>query len=314
MKLKQKLSIVTVAMNRNAQLLQCVESISQLPFHSEHLIVDWSSTNPIKIDNPDPRIKIIRVKGETRWHLTKAYNFAFKHASYELVFKCDADVIVTSEYMENTLRLLPFDFALSRIDGYAPSKADLVGQFFVQKSTLESVGGFNEYITGWGYDDTDLFVRIMITTRENPLRVVLLNNDLLMTKKHSSIERFGPKNSINKNPVCELFTSVFIRLGMSRANKYISKSYPWNSHSPNSTYRLVLNLENYSEYVCEHCSATFLYENLPVRRDRSRAFNQMIFAVLLPSFLDKYTNILSNLIPLRVAKLLSPAPYRSTFH
>ncbi|MFM9046412.1 MAG: glycosyltransferase family 2 protein [Cyanobium sp.] len=87
------LSIVTVCMNRREHLLATAPRVAVWPHHGEHLIVDWSSRDPLRREElpGDERVRLLRVEGEGRWNLCRAYNFAVAHANGDLVLKLDAD-------------------------------------------------------------------------------------------------------------------------------------------------------------------------------------------------------------------------------
>ena len=76
------LSVVTVCMNRREHLLRSSAALSRWPRHHEHLIVDWSSREPLRREDlpADPRLRLLRVEGEARWNLCRAYNFALARA------------------------------------------------------------------------------------------------------------------------------------------------------------------------------------------------------------------------------------------
>ena len=62
------------------------------PHHHEHLILDWSSAEPLlreQLPN-DHRLRLIRVDGERDWHLCRAYNLALQLARGSVLFKLDA--------------------------------------------------------------------------------------------------------------------------------------------------------------------------------------------------------------------------------
>ncbi|MFN7819548.1 MAG: hypothetical protein ACK5Q7_08135, partial [Cyanobacteriota bacterium] len=67
------LSIVTVCMNRREHLLVTAPRVAAWPHHGEHLIVDWSSAVPLRREDlpRDPRVRLMRVEGETRWSLCR---------------------------------------------------------------------------------------------------------------------------------------------------------------------------------------------------------------------------------------------------
>ena len=87
------LSVVTVCMNRHSHLLVSAAAVARWPHHQEHLILDWSSDQPLQREDlpQDPRIRVVRVDGERQWHLCRAYNLAIQLAVGERLLKLDAD-------------------------------------------------------------------------------------------------------------------------------------------------------------------------------------------------------------------------------
>jgi hypothetical protein len=91
--LSRSISVITVCMNREQHLLDTAPRVAAWPHHSEHLVVDWSSRQPLHREAlpPDPRLRLLRVEGEQRWNLCRAYNFAIAQARGTCLFKLDAD-------------------------------------------------------------------------------------------------------------------------------------------------------------------------------------------------------------------------------
>ncbi len=88
------ISLVSCCMNRNDNLKKSLTSWLKLPVQ-EIVIVDWSSSNPVAktiSDIADERVKVVRVENETRWILTYAFNVGLRFASYNKIFKLDADI------------------------------------------------------------------------------------------------------------------------------------------------------------------------------------------------------------------------------
>jgi hypothetical protein len=87
-------------MNRRDHLLATAPRVAAWPHHQEHLIVDWSSTRPLRREElpPDPRVRLLRVEGERRWSLCRAYNFAFARARGTRLLKLDADAWPTEAF------------------------------------------------------------------------------------------------------------------------------------------------------------------------------------------------------------------------
>ena len=138
------LSIVTVCMNRRQHLIETAARVAAWPHHSEHLILDWSSAVPIQRDElpADDRLRLVRVDGERDWHLCRAYNLGLQLACGDVLFNLDADCWPQPDLDPATLRR---DGSLCSF-GSGPDGR--LGQWILDRSLLEAVGGFNEFLVG----------------------------------------------------------------------------------------------------------------------------------------------------------------------
>ena len=96
------ISIVSCCMNRNENLRKALITWLELDV-DEIVIVDWSSIEPVEEtikDLIDERVKIIRVDDEEKWVLTYGFNVGLRFTRYSKVFKFDADIQVTSDFLE----------------------------------------------------------------------------------------------------------------------------------------------------------------------------------------------------------------------
>jgi len=165
---RDKVSAICAVMNRTEILKVSIHSWIQNKNIDEFIIVDWSSTPPIPdLEKLDQRIKIIRVNGKKKWRLTKAYNLALHNASNEIIMKLDADYILNPyfnifDYLE--LKKGEFInaewFPLNSIDNGAGFMRFLNGFLYVRKDDLNKIGGWNEAIENYGYDDRDCYLRL----------------------------------------------------------------------------------------------------------------------------------------------------------
>ena len=157
-------------MNRREHLLATAPKVAAWPHHGEHLIVDWSSTEPLRREElpADPRIRLLRVEGEPRWNLCRAYNFGVARCKGEWVLKLDADAWPTQAFD-------PFLPALRLAADGACGESGVVcafgsgpdgrkGQFLMERQLFEEVGGFHELLVGYGFDDKDLLARLLQRT------------------------------------------------------------------------------------------------------------------------------------------------------
>lgn len=141
------------------------------------VVVDWSSQPPLRPiletvlnamnNTSQAQLKIVRVEGETEWVLTRAYNLGVREVEVDYVFKVDCDYIVK----ENALERHRLDYAEGDngesvfFTGYYMNARDanemhLNGAMVVSRRVFWSVGGYDERIQSYGYDDEDLYARL----------------------------------------------------------------------------------------------------------------------------------------------------------
>jgi len=163
--LPEGLAIVTVCRNRLEHLLHAAAEVSRWPFHQQHLIVDWSSAEPLRRGQlpPDPRIRLLRVEGEPGWNLCRAYNFAIAHTGLPWILKLDADTWPTEAFDPSAL-----GWAGPLAYGFGSGPLGRKGQFLMARQLFTAVGGFHELLSGYGFDDKDLQARLALHTGQPP--------------------------------------------------------------------------------------------------------------------------------------------------
>ncbi len=223
------LSVITVCMNRQHHLLTSAEKLASWPHHEEHLILDWSSQEPLRRNQlpNDSRIRLERVEREDRWNLCRAYNFAVQLAKGSLLLKLDADCwpedLDPAEYFEDGYKTCWFG---SGLDGR-------LGQFLMSRESFESVGGFNEMLMGYGFDDKDLKARLqsldipLLDLPENAISVI----------PHTIHERVSREKEVNHTKsFYQESLSFAYRRATSMSNRVSAAHYPWSSHRVGTSY------------------------------------------------------------------------------
>ena len=157
-------SVIVGCMNRSSFLLQSLPSWLYHPEIREIIIVDWSSDETLVIPPSlmEPRIKILRVEKTGGWILSLALNFAAQHTKYPLLLKLDADsVLDTNFFKKHPLRIDSNEFYSGnwRIARNENEK-HLNGVVFLARQHFMQIGGYNEYIRTYGWDDSDLYNRL----------------------------------------------------------------------------------------------------------------------------------------------------------
>ena len=190
-----KVSVVCACMNRNDILRVNIMSWLHFSEIGEIVVVDWSSDQPLDyLTKLDPRIKVIRVEGQKQFNISQAFNLAIDNTSLEYVLKLDTDYFLNPYY--NFFKHHPMNSGVFYAGNWnidpelpAPIFQHLAGLCYVQRDVLASINGYNEHFSGYGYDDSDLRIRlqsvhvgkllpikydysVMHTPHENSLRIV----------------------------------------------------------------------------------------------------------------------------------------------
>jgi len=221
------LSVVTVCMNRRAHLLATAPRVAAWPHHDEHLIIDWSSQEPLRREDlpADPRLRLLRVEGERRWNPSRAYNFGVGQASARWLMRMDADCWPTA-------RLDPAALLATGPVWVGHGGEGRYGQFLMERDTFAAVGGFNEFLRGWGFEDKDLRARLEV---QQGLRLGEMPIEAIGVIEHSNEERMGQPRAGEGEALRRslgLATMRSSRLG----NRLLAAHHPWGPRTPASVY------------------------------------------------------------------------------
>lgn len=183
---KQGVSLVAVCMGRRDTVKKTVPAWLKVKDVDELVIVDWSSDPPLEptiraIPGADA-IKIIRVNGEQSWVLSRAYNLAMSATSYSHIIRTDCDYEVGGDFVAAHRSLVEGDVAAvgdtstaesedMQRDGkryYAgnynlarnENEIHLNGAVFIRRKDFLDIGGYDERIQTYGWDDEDLYNRL----------------------------------------------------------------------------------------------------------------------------------------------------------
>lgn len=217
------ISIVTVCMNRRHHLLQSLPRVCAWPHHREHIVVDWSSRIPIaRSDLPDdPRIRLLRVEGETQWHPSHAYNFAASQVRGDWIFRLDADCWVQDLDPSQLMACDPADGWVARA-----SQGGSLGAVLVRRDLFAAIGGFNELMRSYGFEDKDLIYRL---EAQPGVRIGSLAPEHVVFIPHSAQVRANLPGSEAKARALKRATSL--------SNRFLAASCPWPGHYRCASYR-----------------------------------------------------------------------------
>ena len=246
------LSIVTVCMNRLEHLLETAERVSRWPVHQEHVIVDWSSAVAVRREQlpADGRIRLLRVEGERSWNLCRAYNFAVSRAQGEWILKLDADTWPTADWPGSVLTPSGAGWpAVEPVNGAAEPAAAAVaegagyafgsgpegrkGQFLMPRQLFGAVGGFNEHLIGYGFDDKDLQARLLVQTGQ---AAAPIPEAWIGVIPHTDAERAGQGRSRWLGWLAASQGLAAMRASR-LSNRLLAAHCPWSGQASSSLYR-----------------------------------------------------------------------------
>jgi glycosyltransferase involved in cell wall biosynthesis len=158
------ISIFTSVMNRTERLKETIDNWLQYDWFDEIVVVDWSSEEEITIQHP--KVKVFRVLDEPRWILTQSFNLAASLTKGDILVKMDADYRIDGKF--GNIFPLPQGtyyhgawFGPWSADEQIDDNAKYLNGFVAcHRKDFESVNGYNERITRYGWDDSDLYQRM----------------------------------------------------------------------------------------------------------------------------------------------------------
>ena len=223
------ISIVTCCMNRNDNLVKALLTWLALPV-DEIIIVDWSSSPTVSdsiSDIQDDRIKVVRVEGEPKWILTYGFNVGLRFASYSKIYKFDADIQVSVDFLiKNSFSANTFvrGYWKEAFDRGEDTQMYVNGSFGCEKEALVGIGYYNELIRTYGWDDSDLYERL---SSQQGLGTRYLNFHSVLHMEQKEEDR-----TIHQNVITDSFLGVVKTTEFNNErNKFIGRTTDyWNLH------------------------------------------------------------------------------------
>ncbi len=229
-------------MNRLEHLISTAQRVAAWPGHQEHLIVDWSSAVPVRREQlpADSRIRLLRVAGEPSWNLCRAYNFAVARALGDWILKLDADTWPTPSWPTDAPPAGALGLMASGpgpAEGPAPAFGSgpegRKGQFLMPRQLFAAVGGFNEHLIGYGFDDKDLQARLAVHTGQG---AVAIPEAWIGVIAHSDAERAGQGRS-GRPDWLEASRGLAAMRASQLSNRLLAAHCPWSGRAAGSRYR-----------------------------------------------------------------------------
>ena len=126
------------------------------------LCVDFGSASPVRNEPAvlDAGVEVLTVPGTSRWILADAYNFGLENVSGEYCLKLDADHSLSPHILKD-LDLDDHSFRRGDFSLNSWAQRHVNGALFAQTEHLRRVGGWNKEIRTYGWDDSDLYQRLI---------------------------------------------------------------------------------------------------------------------------------------------------------
>ncbi len=203
-----KISFCTVCMNRLQHLKQTLlKNIQDNRTYEnlEFVVLDYNSDDGLKEWIMDEMATLIE-SGKVAYYRTEepkyfdrshSRNIMFKLATGEIICNIDADNFtgegfahyINEEFNKNSNIVIVPD--TKKIFYY---KRDVLGRFCALKEDFFKISGYDETMSGYGFEDDDLYQRFFQLNREE---VVIKNKEFLQAIQHDDSERI--KNEFNSN-------------------------------------------------------------------------------------------------------------------
>ena len=152
-------SIIFPVKNRLAHVKECLPTfLNQTYKDIEIICVDYNCPQNTGgwVKSAYPQIKVFKAKvRQNEWNLCASRNIGIKEAGGEIVAIFDADTLMEPGFIEDCVQRLTNN---NFICGYPIGK--LHGCCVISKENIYKVGGYNEFLKGWGFDDQDLINRL----------------------------------------------------------------------------------------------------------------------------------------------------------
>lgn len=203
------LSLMVGVKNRFKPLQIAISSWINQKAIKDIVIIDWDSDDLNKdyLESLDPRIRVIRYDNKPTFALAEVLNKGIEHTKYDHILKMDVDYIINPYYQLNQWLELDWEnefmtgsWVQKKIDNNAGFLQYLNGMIICKKQHLLNAGGYNEIFTDYGWEDSDLYGRLIDNLGLKRIFLPIIEQDHFIPiyhNPHTDYER--NKNQINKN-------------------------------------------------------------------------------------------------------------------
>lgn len=160
-------SLIAACKDRRQSLSLALPAWEEVDEVKEIVLVDWGSEDSALSGIPlldsllqDGKMTLIRVKN-VDWVLARAYNLAARFAVGEVLMKVDCDTVVDKGFLTKHHVEKGMFYTVNWGHERTENEKALRGVWMARKDDFWAVGGYDERIMGYGYEDVDLYSRWM---------------------------------------------------------------------------------------------------------------------------------------------------------
>lgn len=225
------LSVVTVCMNRQQHLVQTAPRVQawadSLGLSWEHVVVDWSSDDPIRREllPTSSSVRLVRVHGEKGWSPSRAYNFGCFKALGVRLMRLDADCWPQALDATTVQGLGLHQVLQGAVNGGSE------GSWLMARELFHAVGGFHELLKGYGCDDIDLSGRL----QAHGVELITLPKPSIGVIHHSSAMRVI-RSGFTREDGCDTALHRAWKDALVEANRWAVVQYPWSAKRARTAY------------------------------------------------------------------------------
>ena len=197
--------IVITCMGRLEHLKQSLP-LAVAQEDAQVIVVDYSCPDDCGdwVEDNYPSVKVVRVPGRQQYNRSESRNIGAAAGDSPWLLFMDADILPRHDFTAQLFELLEPDCSLHANTDAAD---DRTGTYACQRSTFESLGGYDETMTDWGAEDVDMFRNL----RRQGVRKAKYDRNLLVPIIHSDEMRtrfHDEKDRKLSNVVNTLYSSV----------------------------------------------------------------------------------------------------------
>ncbi len=182
------ISIIIPCKSRLAHLLECLPTVLNQTYQDlQIIIIDFNcpqkTKQKIEKEFSDKRIECYKENiPKDYWNLSESRNAGYKYVKGDKILFLDADTILQPTFIEMAIKNLN---EKAFVTGLVSDPWNGCGCMLINASDFAKQRGYNEALTGWGYDDFDMYKRL----ENSGLERRTFDKDLIINLSHDDSER-----------------------------------------------------------------------------------------------------------------------------